>query len=114
MAQKVYEQLINSTDAAGSAVFYCKDYSRFTIALAAVGGTNPVAAYTVDLYLTPDTPDSLAFTYKTASAAAVSVFENIADSDGLPYQFYKVKISYSGLTNTEASGATFTAGIAGY
>lgn len=111
MPGRISETLISSTAASGEATFYFKDSKAATLGLAANGGTSPVAAYTVKLYATPDTPDLAAYTYKTQGAGAVAVFENVADSNGQPFSFYKMVISYSGLTNTETSGAQFTAVI---
>jgi len=107
--QRVFKQVIASAAASGEAVFYMADHGSAAIALGAYGGTNPVAAYTVSLYATPDTPDSMAYTYKTQTPAAVLVYENVTDSDGVAYPFYKMKIAYSDLTNNEGSGAYFVA-----
>ena len=114
MPGRQYETLISSTAATGSATYYFADQETLTIGLSAQGGTNPVAAYSVKLYATESTPDAAAFTYKQAGSAAVAVFENVADSNGTPYNFYKMVVSYSGLTNDEASGATFTAVVSSY
>tara|TARA_R100000149_G_C5775688_1_gene73995 strand:+ start:138 stop:491 length:354 start_codon:yes stop_codon:yes gene_type:complete len=115
MPGKIYEDIISqSTDASGSAIFYSKDYKNFTLYMAAQGGTNPRATYSVSVYPTADTPDSAAVTYKNQSVAgAVQVFENIADSNGQFYGFYKIKISYADLTNDENAGAGFGAAIVG-
>ena len=109
---RVSSTIINSTAASGSATFYMEEFESVTIALAAVNGTGPVAAYDVKLYATEDTTDAFAYVYKTQSpAAAVLVFENVTDSDGTPYNFYKMVISYSGLTNTAGDPAAFLASV---
>lgn len=115
MPGKVYESIITqSTDASGSAIFYAKDFKNFTLYMAAQGGTNPVANYTITLYPNADTPESAGALYKDqSSAGAVQVLENIADSNGQFYGFYKLKVSYGGLTNDEGSGAVFSAAVVG-
>ena len=102
MAGRISRTLISSTDVSGSATFYAEDFGSIGIGLVAT----TTATYTVKLYITPDTTEPLAFTYKSqAVAGAVEVFENVADSNGTPYSFYKVVISYAGLTG----GGTFYA-----
>jgi len=115
MPGRQYETLISSTAAAGSATYYFADQETLTIGLSAQGGTSPVATYEVKLYATESTPDAAAFSYKSQGVAgAVAVFENVADSNGTPFNFYKMVVSYSGLTNDEGSGATFTAVVSSY
>lgn len=110
MPGRISESIIQSTDASGSGTFYFKDAKCVTLGIIAAGGTNPVASYDVDLYLTPDTPASAAYSFKTqGSAGAVNVFENVTDTDGTPFSFYKMVVSYAGLTNNEGSGAQFLA-----
>ena len=110
MPGRISETLISSADASGSATFYFKDYKSATLGLIALGGTNPRATYSVKLYLTPDTPDAAAYTYSEQTVAgAVQVFDNVADTDGTPFSFYKMIVSYAGLTNDELSGAQFSA-----
>ena len=112
MPGRIQQTLIESVVTAGTAIFYAQDFRTFTLGLFASTGTSPVAAYSVKLYATPTTPDAAAFTYKTQGAGAVAVFENVTDTDGTPYNFYKMVVSYSGLTNSEADGsAVFTAVI---
>jgi hypothetical protein len=108
MAQKHYKTLINgSTDAAGSAEFTADDYSRISLALATVGGSC-VCKYKITLYPTPDTADAQAVTYADttgSSAAAVAYFDNLADAQGVPFAFYKLKIEWSALANGGLVGA---------
>lgn len=109
---RVSETLIQSAAASGSAAFYFEDFQSVTIALAAVNGTSPVAAYDVKLYADVTTPDAFAYTYKTQSpAASVLVFENVTDSNGVPFNFYKMVISYSGLANSGGDAPVFIASV---
>ena len=93
--------------------FYFGDKKNVSLGLSATNGVSPVAAYEVKLYLTPDTPDAAAFSYKSQGVAgAVAVFENVCDSNGTAFNFYKMVVSYSGLTNSSGPSANFTAVVA--
>ena len=111
MPGRIYESLFDqATAAAGSATFYAKDAKTFTLAMIAAGNT-PVAAYSVKLYATSTTPDAAAYTYKSQGVAgAVQVFENVADSNGVPFNFYKMVVEYSGLSASSGT-PTFSASI---
>ena len=97
MPGRIQKTLIQSGTATGSATFYAQDFETFTLGMTATSGTSPVAAYSVKLYATPTTPDAAAYTY------------NVADSNGTPFNFYKMVISYSGLANSGGDAAVFTA-----
>jgi hypothetical protein len=113
MPGREYETLISSTATAGSATYYLNDKKSVSLGLSATGGSSPVAAYEVKLYLTPDTPDAAAISYKAASSAAVAVFENVADSNGTPFNFYKMVVSYSSLAASSGT-PSFTAAVSSY
>ena len=113
MPGREYETLISSTAATGSGTFYFGDKKSVTLGISATMGANPVATYEVKLYLTPDTPDAAAFSYKSQGVAgAVAVFENVCDSNGTALNFYKMVVSYSGLTNDSGPSPNFTAVVA--
>jgi surface antigen len=110
MPGRIQKTLIQSGSATGAATFYAQDFQTFTLGMTATNGSSPVAAYSVLLYATPTTPDAAAYSYKAQGVAgAVAVFENVADSNGTPFNFYKMVISYSGLTNSGGDAAVFTA-----
>ena len=110
MPGRIQKTLIQSGTATGSATFYAQDFQTFTLGMTATSGTSPIAAYSVKLYATPTTPDAASYTYKAQGVAgAVAVFENVADSNGTPFNFYKMVISYSGLANSGGDAAVFTA-----
>ena len=104
MAKKTYTTLINAAHASapsGSATFIADDYSRISLAMTTVGGSC-VCKYKITIYPTIDTPDSAAVTYADttgSTAAAVTLFDNFADAQGVPYIFYKVKVDWESLAS---------------
>ena len=101
MPQRRYETIIDSTtDASGSAEFYAHDNTRFSLAILTADTTGTAACkYKIEIYPTGDTIDAAAVEYVgfAGSAAPVAVFDNLADAQGVPYVFYKVKISWTNL-----------------
>ena len=113
MPQRRYESLISTSAASGSAIFYARDQTRFSLSMATSG--DAVLKYKILLYPTDQTPDGSPVVYsdKTTgqSAAAVGISDNLTDSDGVPFVFYKLKVEWSELAT---SNGGFGADIACY